>query len=224
MKERYGREFVTAAGVVLKLNAVSRRSMDDAKTDVLREFEKAGKPIEPPKYTVDLAGGGIKEYYHDEESIKTATDEEKVAWGEHLACLARLEEEQSERATAVVIVEGIEAEPTEEWLKYMAWRGTELPDNPYDLKVRYVTYELLRTQGDIIGFTTAMLMLTAGQEVDMAAIDAAMESFRDSVRRRTGPILAEFAETFGRGIGTGVDVQPKIPDGESGEESGSEGE
>lgn len=214
------REFVTSSGKVIHLRPVAKRSLRDAETDVEREFEAREEPIEPPKYEVPLAGGGTKEWYHDEVSIKTATDEEKEAWAKHQECLARLKLEQSERVLAVGIIEGVEEEPTKEWKHYMAWRKATLPKNPYDLKVRYVTYEFLRTQEDIIGFTSAMMLMSAGMEVDEAAIDAAMGYFRDSLRRHSGPAFEKFAEALaGRGEGE-LDVQSGVPEGAGGGESG----
>ena len=219
-KQEQKREFVTSTGQTIHLRPVANRSLRDAESDVETEFEEAKKPVAPPQYAVPLVSGGEELYYHDEESIKKATDEEKVAWGEHLACLAELREEQNERVLAVAIVEGVEAEPDEAFLKYLTWRKSEMPDNPYDLKVRFVTYTLLKTPEDIVGFSAAITLLSHGLEVDEAAIEATMDSFRGAIRGKTGPLLEKLAETLTRGAGGNLDVQPGVPEGAGGAEPG----
>lgn len=214
------REFVTSTGKVVHLQPVANRLFTDAQADVEREFVEAGKPIEPPKYEVPLAGGGTKEWYHDDDSIKTATDEEKEAWKAHRECLGELQTEQNERTIVIAIVEGVLDEPTDDWLARMEYYGTKLPDNPYDLKVRYVTYELLRTPEDMASFSAAVMLLSAGMEVDQAAIEAAMESFRDSVRGAAGPLLESLAETLAGRREAELELQPGVPEGESGAEPG----
>lgn len=211
------REFATSTGKAVHLQPVASRLFTDAEATVEREFEDAGEPLEPPKYAIPVAGGGEMYRYHDEESIKTATDEEKEAWAEHLECLKRLETEQNERRTVVAIIEGIVDEPTDEWLARMAFYKVKLPDNPYDLKVRYVTYELLRTPADMALFSAAVMLLAAGMEVDQSAIDAALESFRDSIRRRVGPLLDKLAEAIAKR--SELDLQSGVPEGASGGES-----
>jgi len=222
--EKPKREFTTSTGRVIHLQPVSNKSLRDAERDVEAEFEAAGKPVAPPKYAVPLAGGGEKEFWHDEDSIKTAINEEKAAWAEHLKCLGELRIEQNERVMAVAIVRGVLEKPTDEWLEYMAWRGSKLPDNPYDLKVRYVTYEFLRTPEDMAAFVSATQLLSAGMEVSSDAIDAAMELFRDSIRQQTGPLLEALAAALGRGGQAKLDFQPGVPEGEGSAESGDRNE
>ena len=219
-KQEPKREFVTSSGQTIHLRPVAERSLREAESDVEREFEEAKKPVAPPQYAVPLAGGEEELFYHDDKSIKTATDEEKVAWGEHLACLVELREEQNERKLAVSIVEGVEDEPDEAFLKYLAWRKSEVPDNPYDLKVRFVTYMLLRTPEDILEFSAITTLLSHGLEVDEAAIDAALESFRDSIRGQAGPFFEKLTETLARGAGGDLDVQPAVPEGAGGAKPG----
>jgi len=219
-KQEPKRELVTSTGKVLHLRPVSNRSLAEAVADVEREFEAEKKPVAPPQYEVPLAGGGTKKYWHDETSIKTASEEERAAWAEHQECVKQLQTEQNERTLAIAIWEGVEEEPTEEWLKYMGWRGSAMPDNEFDLKVRYITYEFLRTPGDYAAFSSATMLLSAGMEVDQAAIDAAMGSFRDSVRRQAGPLLEELAKRLAIRRSRKLDVQSRVPEGEGGAEPG----
>lgn len=215
-KKEPKRDFVTSTGKVIHLQPVASRLFSDAEVTVEREFETAGESVEPPKYAIPVAGGGEMYRYHDEVSIKTATDEEKEAWIKHLDCLKRLETEQNERRTVVAIIEGIVNEPTDEWLARMAYYKVKLPDDPYDLKVRYVTYELLRTPADMALFSAAVMLLAAGMEVDQTAIDAALESFRDSIRRRVGPLLDKLAEAIAKR--SELDLQSGVPEGPSSRE------
>ena len=213
MTEEAKREFVTSTGKVIHLQPVANRLFTDTQADVEQEFVKEGKPVEPPKYNVPLAGGGTKEYYHDDVSIKTATDEEKEAWKAHQECLEELKTEQNERTIVVAIVEGVLNEPTDEWLARMEYYKVELPDNPYDLKVRYVTYELLRTPEDMASFSAAVMLLSAGMEVNQAAIEAAMESFRDSIRGAARPLLESLAKTLAERGEAELELQSELPEG-----------
>lgn len=226
MKEEPNREFVTSTGKVIHLQPVAMRLFTDTDAEVEREFVKVGKPVEPPKYEVPLGGGGTKSWYFDKETIAsrtkdgTLTDEEKEAWAAHQECLKSLKAEQNERGTIVAIIEGVMDEPTEDWLARMKFYGMKLPENPYDLKVRYVTYEFLRTPTDMAAFSSATMLLCAGMEVDQTAIEAALESFRDSVRGRVGPLLEQLAQTLARRREGELDVQSGVPEGPGGGESG----
>ena len=214
------REFTTSTGKVVHLQAVAQRLLTDIDVEVEREFTEKGKPVEPPKYDAPTIGGGSKSFYHDEESIKTATDEEKQLWVEHKKCLSELEDEQGERKLGMFIIEGVLEEPTDEWLARMKHYKMKLPKDPFDLKVRYVTYDLLRTPEDLAIFASAIMLLSAGMEVDEAAIEAAMGSFRDSIRGKIGPLLVKFAEQLVERGGGKLDLQPGVPEGEGGGESG----
>ena len=216
------REFTTSTGMVIHLRPVANRLFTDTETEVEQEFIKKDRPVEPPKYEVQTIGGGSKSWYFDEETIEsrtkdgTLTDEEKEAWAKHQECLEELATEQNERMFVASIVEGVLDEPTDEWKARMEYFGMKLPDNPYDLKVRYVTYELLRTPEDMAAFSAATMLLSGGMEVDEAAIEAAMASFRDSIRGQVGPLLEKLAEKLaGRGEGD-LDLQPGVPEGEGG--------
>jgi len=219
MAEEPNREFVTSTGKIIHLQPVAHRLFTDTEAEVEREFVEAKKPVEPPKYEVPLAGGGTKEWYHDEVSIKTATDEEKEAWIAHQKCLEELKAEQNERGTVVAIIEGVLEEPPDEWRARMEYYKVQLPENPFDLKVRYVIYEFLRTPADTAAFSAATMLLCAGMEVDQTAIDAALASFRDSVRGRAGPLLEKLAEALAKRRGGKLDLQPELPEGEGGAES-----
>ena len=225
MNEEPKREFVTSTGKVIRLQPVASRLFTDAEAAVEREFLEAEKPIEPPKYEVPTTGGGSKSFYFDEETIKsrtekgTLTDEEKEAWAAHLECLVELKAAQDERGTVVAIIEGVLEEPTDEWRERMEYYKVELPENPFDLKVRYVLREFLRTPMDTALFSAALMLLSAGMEVDQVAIDAAMESFRDSIRGRVRPILDKLAEAIAK-RGAKLDLQSDVPEGEGGGEPG----
>lgn len=220
------REFTTSTGKVIHLQPVANRLFTDTQAEVEQEFVKNGKPVEPPQYEVPTIDGSSQSYYFDQETIDqrtekgTLTDEEKEAWAAHLECLKELATEQNERTIVVAIIEGVLDEPTDEWKARMKFYGIELPDDPYDLKARYVTYELLRTPEDKTTFSTAIMLLSAGMEVDQVAIEAAMASFRDSIRGAQGPLLESLAQTLARRREGDLDVQPGIPEGEGGGELG----
>ncbi len=219
-KEEPNREFVTSTGKVIHLRPVANELFTDAQATVEREFKDAEKPVEPPEYILTFAGGNTDTRFHDDVSIKTATDEEKEAWEAHQECLEELKTEQNERTIVIAIIEGVLDEPTDEWLARMAYYQIKLPKDPYDLKVRYVTRELLRTPEDMASFSAAVMLLSAGMEVDQVAIEAAMESFRDSVRGAVGPLLEKLAETLAKRGEAKLELQSEVPEGASGGEPG----
>ena len=220
------REFTTSTDMVVHLRPVANRLFTDTEAEVEQEFIKKGRPVEPPKYEVPIIGGGSKSWYFDQETIDsrtedgTLTDEEREAWAKHQECLEELATEQNERMFVASIVEGVLDEPTEEWFARMKFYGTKLPENPYDVKVRYVTYELLRTPEDMAAFSAATMLLSGGMEVDEAAIEAAMASFRDSIRGKVGPLLESLAAKLAERGGGELDVQSGVPEGEGGAEPG----
>ena len=75
----------------------TEKTQDESLRTAFRQFhyelhiaECPAEKIMPPKYTVQLMGGDSKSWYHDEESIKAAPDEEKKAWAAYQERLKEL--------------------------------------------------------------------------------------------------------------------------------------
>lgn len=136
-----------------------------------------------PTYTVSLAGGGKQVFDYDEESINDAKtpQADKNKWNEYELAFEAMQAEMNEKAMAYVFCEGVECEIDSEWLELQEWLGIELPKNKFDLKVRYVTTELLRTPQEI---RSAMLeiMRISVKGVDDSAIKAAEGSFPSNTK------------------------------------------
>lgn len=219
--EEPARAVTVSCGKELHLVPVSRLAMEDARATVRKEYEDRGEQLEPPTYTVPLSGGGDKEYRHDEKSIvedPDVTDEDRAKWEAYLTTASRLEVDENEAVLAVLIEDGVEEEPTEEWLARMKRRRAKLPETAWDLKVFYVMREFLRTAVDVQLFTTSMMVLAEGMGVDEAALDSVSELFRREIRKHTGPIFEQFAASLGEGGQTGdLVAQPGLPGDEGGE-------
>ena len=133
-----------------------------------------------PKYKVEVAGGSIQEYEYDEESIadKKTPQEDIDKWNEYKSKLEEMNSEINEKTSAYMIYKGIEFnEIPNEWIEEQEWLGVDLPDNKFDLKVRYVFSEILITAIDI---KDAILKITklSTKGVDESAVKAAEESFQ----------------------------------------------
>lgn len=138
-----------------------------------------------PTYTVALAGGGKQVFDYDTESINDAktpkTDKDK--WNEYQLAFDAMQNEINEKAMAYVFYEGIECEIDNEWLELQEWLGIALPSNKFDLKVRYVTTELLRTPQEIRSAMVEIMRISV-KGVDDSAIKAAEGSFPGNLQEK----------------------------------------
>jgi hypothetical protein len=131
-----------------------------------------------PTYTVDLPNGGKQVYDYDEESIAdNATPQaDKEMWAEYHNQYNLMQNEVNEKTSAYLFYAGIDCEISDEWQEEQKWLEIELPKNKFDLKVRYITTELLRTP-EQIKIAIAEIMKLSIKGVDQSAIKAAEGTF-----------------------------------------------
>ena len=144
----------------------------------IAESVKAKYDLTKPTYTVTLAGGGKQIFEYDEQSIQDKatpkTDVEK--WEAYQLNFNAMQAEANEKTTAYMFFAGVDCEVSEDWKSLQEWLGIALPDNPFDLKVRYITTELLKTPYDIKN-AIAEIMKLSGKGVDTSAVKAAESMF-----------------------------------------------
>lgn len=138
--------------------------------------------LEVPTYKVDLPGTSNKqEYEYDENSIKDAPEEDVNKWLAYQAELQKANEEASEKAMAYIFYQGVDCEISDEWLELQKWLEIDLPESKYDLKVMYVTTELLKTPKQIQNAMMEIIKLSS-KGADPEAVKAAEDTFRGSIQ------------------------------------------
>lgn len=134
--------------------------------------------LRKPTYTVNLPGGGVQVMLHDEESIQdvNTSDIEKEQWTNYFEQQQKMQSEINEATSAYMFYKGIECEIDNEWLEMQQWLGIALPENKFDVKVMYITTELLKTPEDI-KLAIVEIMKLSLKGVDKSAIEAAEGTF-----------------------------------------------
>lgn len=196
--------YTTVAGCEVKLRPVSRQLIYSVMLACRREAEQRGDPLKPPTYTVETAGGGKETYEHDADSIAApgTSEAEKAAWEKHQAALRALEEAQRERVARVLLLEGIALEgPPPEWVARMKRYGIELPEDPDDLRLVWLSMDVLRTPADMRD-AVQQIMLLSMAGLSKEEIEAAEAAFRGPV---PGHTAERVADTAGR-----LDGQPTV--------------
>ncbi len=176
---------MTDAGTQVHLRPVSRRLIFGITAACRREAEARGEPLSPPTYTVETVGGGTETFAHDAKSIEAegTSEAERAAWSEHQAALARLEAEVQERVTRVLLLEGLDVpQVPEEWQARMRRYGLQLETDPDDLKLQYITTELLRTSHSLLEAVAQITLLSMRGSVPEEDIAATEASFRRALR------------------------------------------
>lgn len=170
-------EYITTEGVKLKLFPVSPLKIQKVVVAIEKMFEK----VEKPKYCEELPNGKLQCFVHDEKSILQTDEQDEIdqwqAWEKYQQTLNA---EKAERTTALIIYDGIELETIpEDWIEQHKWLGIEIPDNKFDLKVHYITTELIKSVFDLQEIIVSIRELGM-KGVDQDAVTAAENSFRDS--------------------------------------------
>ena len=128
--------YITEDGIELHLTSVSDTLINKYRLKIYKEFLERGEPVDPPKYKVITAGGGVEEHEHteatlevtpeeikllegvsEEEAQKLAvqrTEENKAAWQKHLEARKRLEEEQNMAYTKAMLIMGVKFDMPED--------------------------------------------------------------------------------------------------------------
>lgn len=136
-----------------------------------------------PTYTVKLPGGGEQTYPHDKKSIfdSQTPQAEQAAWLEYQEQLELLQAEINEKSTAYMFYKGVDCEIDDEWIAEQEWLGITLPENKRDLKIRYITTELLKTPFDIQKAIAEIMQLSM-KGADPSKVKAAEDMFSGSLQ------------------------------------------
>jgi hypothetical protein len=177
--------FETVAGDVIEIKPISIMDLQLAQIAAKKEFEEKGYLLTPPKYEVEVLGGGIEYHPHTSETIGEADDDIKTLYEEYLTNTKKLQDEIQKR-TALVFLEGIIVELPKDnaWaVRRQALFGEEIPTGEEELKLHYVNNVLLKTLSDKkeIMLKIQVLSMTGFPE---EAIQAMENLFRGQVEKR----------------------------------------
>jgi hypothetical protein len=177
--------FVTTDGKEIPYQSISPVEIQEVRLAITRQAKEKGKQIEPPKYSIKV-GDAEQTFLHDEKSIADpkTPQSEKDAWDRYSTDTQELEQEINERISGLVYGEGVilDAVP-EEWVERRKWKGLDIPENPYDKRLKYILSDLLKTPEDLQGFVVAVMKLSMSG-VSQEVVEAAEETFRNTAQNR----------------------------------------
>ena len=136
--------------------------------------------LEKPTYEMQLPGNNTQIAEYDEDSIKDAPKEDVEKWKKYQEQLELMQAESNERQMAYVLYKGVECDVPEAWLEEQAWLGIKLPEDERDIKVQYISTELLPTAFDLKKAFVDIIKLSM-KGADPSAIKAAEDMFLDQV-------------------------------------------
>jgi hypothetical protein len=135
-----------------------------------------------PTYEVEIWGGGAQTHTMTAEYVKNgASPEEKAEWLNYLMKLGQALSDQTSRVLRATFLEGthVEAEINDPaWERRMRIVGFDIPDDPVERWVFYLTTSLKKE--DQRSLSDKIVTFVNGP--DEEEIQAAVDSFRDSVR------------------------------------------
>ena len=175
----------TVAGLKVGIKPVSRVYLQQIARKIQREFEQAGKMLEPPTYKVITAGGGVETYPHDETSIADAPEEDKALWAAYQANRAEADNRVGVESTKFQVLKGlIIDEVPKAWVKEQQELGFDVPKDAKDLLWAYIEREVIVTPEDVFTALTAITALSMRGSVSEEAIKAAADTFRREVAKQ----------------------------------------
>jgi len=136
---------------------------------------------EPPTYTAVTAAGVEEVHPHDETTLET--DEDRRAWAEYLEQKRAAEQARQESLIRILFVKGIEVNiPKNGWVEEQQFFGIDVPKNPLELKVHFISTEVLHSLDDMLALMGDIMELSG---VSREAIEVASESFLGEMEGHT---------------------------------------
>lgn len=168
--------FATARGKIVNINGVSVWLLEGLGASLREEFKEAGRPIDPPQYTVILAGDVEEKHDHDASTVKTK--EERAAWADHLQAVQDYGIELQERTMKVFFIRGIESpglEDGSDWIEEQKFLGARVPANKFERKYWWVKTEVISSPEEAIDLMKAIMALSGVGEEAMRAAEATFQ-------------------------------------------------
>jgi len=179
------RMFVTVEGLEVKVRPVAQYLIQKVAQAAENRLRQAGRPLDPPTYTVTTVSGAVETHVHDETTLQT--DEDRAAWAAHQEALAEAQAAREEATTRVYLLRGLDiGSVPPEWKGSMEALGLDVPTDENEQLLEYMQTEILKTPEDIIRamMAVARLSSTGAPQEDL---DAAEASFRRALQRARSP-------------------------------------
>jgi len=173
--------YITEAGDEMPVLPVSLVDLQLAEQGLRDEYKARGEPLDPPRYEIEVFGGGKE--WHDHDATTPRTDEEKAAWAAHVDALARFESERGLIIQQMIFEDGIPVTiPADgEWEAKMARRHVALPADPEERRTQYIISRYLKTPADLKGAIARIMVLSAKGHDNQKEIEATMAGFLGDV-------------------------------------------
>jgi hypothetical protein len=187
-KESLVTSYATAIGTVVTLQPVSTTTMALISQGVEKELRQQGLPLDPPTYASEAltVTGEHLRYPHTVETLDSTDPEETArnhaAWNAYQEAKALLNQTIIGRTMEYILLDGVVQEIPEErpvWERRMRRLGVEIPEDPDELKILYLTTEVLRTPEDAREVAFAILRLSI-RGTDPEKVAAAEALFRSN--------------------------------------------
>lgn len=206
-----GSTMVTSSGYEVRLRGVSIVVLEAIKDRIERELREEGKPIDPPKITIDAAGGETDEQVITAQMIEKnpkLAEEFGDEWLAHVAAQRELSLLSGAEASRYMFLDGVvlteEAETefeADEWAdRQTRFSRIEAPSDPEERMFWFLRTMVFPTQEDQVEANTRLQALTYAT-LDEEMVASAKRLFRSEVRRAVG-------DAFG---GPAEETEPVVP-------------
>jgi hypothetical protein len=187
--------FATAEGREVRLLPVAQVLLMGLRSAVVKEFTERGEPVDVPTYTVTSVTGEtethpLNELLLDNSPNQDENTKNKKAWAVYKDCQARIELEYNARLSRICLVYGVKYDQAEYeknlWANKQGLFGVEIPTTEPDRLVHYLSTEVLKTPTDLYEAVLRVVDLSMDHAVGEEAVQASVDSFRNSLRSTRG--------------------------------------
>jgi len=197
-------KYTTEKGVDLELKGIAPALIERVKSEVARRFRAEGKPIDPPRFELKMAGGDMQAFPLTERNLYPSDPEEaerrQALWNAYQIARAELLEAQTEAEVEFLFTWGISFDMPEDdsWQRMLRKAGQEIPEDPDELRFCYLWYHLL-TPIEVQKLLAELNILNYGKAVSPEDVASFRRELSDSVSRRARELLGG---AVSRGIAT----------------------
>jgi hypothetical protein len=177
--------YITVNGREVEYQAISLDTLRLSWLGIEKKHRASGEPLDPPTYEVVTASRAKMQEPHDDTTEKTP--EEQIAWNAYKNAIDNLWIEKEQMRMKYIYEDSLGAIQLPEdntWMEKHKSRLVEIPEEPDKLREFYITSEILKSNADIAGIVSSVMLLSQQGKVEEASLEAAMDSFLGYVGRK----------------------------------------
>jgi hypothetical protein len=177
--------YITVNGREVEYQAISLDTLRLSWIGIEKKHRERGEPLDPPTYEVVTASRAKMQEPHDDTTEKTP--EEQIAWNAYKNAIDNLWIEKEQMRMKYIYEDSLGAIQLPEdntWMEKHKSRLVEIPEEPDKLREFYITSEILKSNADIAGIVSSVMLLSQQGKVEEASLEAAMDSFLGYVGRK----------------------------------------